>query len=172
MRKKCENRVFWLMGPSSSGKTTLAKKILEKLHENGELAIHYDGDEIRNFFGTDFGFDSSDRLRIVKTLVHLVNKAFDSSLNVIVSALTANKDARDYVENNVKGLFLIYLNCSIEKCIDRDAKGLYQKALKGEIKTMIGVNTPYIPPDKADLILDTQNKSVNTCVNEFIETLS
>ena len=79
--KNHKNHVFWIMGPSSSGKTTLSKEILKKFHKYGELAIHYDGDEVRDFFGSEFGFASNDRLRVVKTLVHLANKAFDCGFN-------------------------------------------------------------------------------------------
>ena len=81
---------LWLMGPTSSGKTTLAELTVKRLLGDGIIAINFDGDEVRNFFGEDFGFTPCDRKRVVSTLVHLTNKATSSGINVIVSALTAH----------------------------------------------------------------------------------
>ena len=67
--------VIWLMGPTSSGKTTIAELLLKRLREDGGVMLHYDGDEVRDFFGDGLGFEAADRLRVVSTLTHLVNKS-------------------------------------------------------------------------------------------------
>ena len=163
--------VLWIMGPTSSGKTTFAQAMLAHLRANGKSAIHYDGDEVRNFFGADHGFSDSDRLKVVKTLVHLANKAIGVGLNVVVSALTANEDARVYVRKNTNNLIVVYLDCSIEKCMKRDPRGLYKKAMEGDIQTVIGFNTKYVAPKDPDIFIDTETKSVGQCVCDFIEQL-
>jgi len=165
------NNVFWIMGPTASGKTTLANIILSKLRENDTLAIHYDGDEVRDFFGLSLGFEKADRLKVVKTIVHLSNKAIDAGLNVIISALTANQDARNYVIRNVKNLILIYLECSIKKCMQRDHKGLYEKAVKKEINTVIGYNNEYLSPENPDIIINTDEKSLESSALDLMERL-
>ena len=125
--------VLWLLGPTSSGKTTIATDLLVSLREKKTPVIHYDGDEIRDLFDESISFSAKDRHRVVSTIVHLANKASDAGLNVIVSALTANNDTRKYVKDRVNKLIIGYVQCSIEECIRRDPKGLYKKAEKGEI---------------------------------------
>lgn len=152
--------VLWLLGPTSAGKTTLAMRIVADLRKHGISAIHFDGDEIRAFFGADLGFGAECRLRVVSTLVHLANKAAGAGLHVVVSALTAGEDARAYVRANVRALTLAYVACSIQTCARRDPKGLYRKAMSGEIDTLIGYNTEYRPPEDPDLVLDTETQSL------------
>ena len=76
--------ILWILGPTSSGKTTIADLLLKKLRHSNKIGMHFDGDEVRNFFGPDHGFASSDRLRVVETLVHLANKALESGVNAVI----------------------------------------------------------------------------------------
>ena len=163
--------VLWLMGPTSSGKTTLANNLLSILRKKGLQTLHYDGDEVRGFFGSNLGFEPSDRLRIVKTLVHLSNKSLEAGVNVVVSALTANDDARNYVRDNTINLKTIYIQCSIKHCAQRDPKGLYTKANNGEIQTLIGLNTEYKEPESPDFVVNTEGKSIETSVKEIVTQL-
>ena len=105
-------------------------------------------------------------------LVHLANKANDAKLNVIVSALTANQDARSFVIDNVNNLIIGYVKCSIDECIRRDPKGLYNKAKKGEIDTLVGFNQEYPEPDNPDIILETEKKSPEEIVDYIEDFLS
>lgn len=160
--------VLWLLGRTSAGKTTLAARVVADLREHGIPAIHFDGDEVRDFFGADFGFGADSRLRVVSTLVHLANKAADAGLQVVVSALTAGEEARAYVRSNVRGLTVGYVACSIQTCARRDPKGLYQKAMQGEIDTLIGYNTEYRPPEEPDLVLDTEAQSLKELAERIV----
>lgn len=160
--------VLWLLGPTSAGKTTLAARVVADLREHGILAIHFDGDEVRDFFGTDLGFGADSRLRVVSTLVHLANKAGDAGLHVVVSALTAGEAARAYVRSNVRSLTVGYVACSIQTCARRDPKGLYRKAMNGEIDTLIGYNTEYRPPEDPDLVLDTEAQSLGELAGQIV----
>jgi len=149
-------RVVWLMGPTSSGKTTLAEYFLQQWRAQGRKVIHYDGDEIREFFGCSHGFEEKDRLQVVSTLGKLANKTAAAGVLCVVSALTANRDAREHVRSTIPSLLLVYTRCSIDECARRDPKGLYAQAKKGEISTLIGWNQPYEPPENPDIILDTE----------------
>ena len=153
--------VLWLMGPTSAGKTSIGRLFVEDMRTAQIPAIHYDGDEIRSFFGKTLGFEAQDRLRAVSICAHLANKASDAGLNSVVSALTANDDARDYISNNVSNIILIYLKCPIEICIKRDSRGLYQGVKEGKIdpKTVIGLDEPYPPPSNPDLIIATNENT-------------
>ena len=160
---------LWLMGPTSSGKTTLAEAFVDHLQQSGEKKIiHYDGDEVRDFFGPSLGFASEDRMRVVKTLVHLANKAMDTGINVIVSALTAHTDARQYISNLIKPIIIVAIDCDVEKCARRDPKGLYKKAQQGEITTLIGVNSKYLPPESPDIVIDTGSQDVDASLDQLI----
>ncbi|CAN2040232.1 Adenylyl-sulfate kinase [Candidatus Magnetomoraceae bacterium gMMP-15] len=163
--------ILWLLGLTSSGKTTIGRYLVDELRNNDIPIIHYDGDEVRDFFGNDFGFSGKNRLRVVKTIVHLANKAAEAGLNVVVSALTANTDARDYVQANVNNLITGHIKCSVNTCMSRDPKGLYEKAKKGEIKTLIGYNNLYVPPDSPNIIIDTDEGNVNQCAFKLITYL-
>ena len=163
--------VLWLMGPTSGGKTTIGEHLLERLRADGAPTMHFDGDEVRAFFGKDLGFDFSDRQRVVATLVHLANKASAAGVNVIVSALTASEDARHLVLETVQNLIIVYIQCSIKTCAERDPKGLYAQAKNGEIDTLIGVNSNYLAPDNPNLIIDTEVLSPTEAVESVIKYL-
>lgn len=160
------------MGPTSSGKTTISELLLKRLRESGVQTTHYDGDEFRDLFGDGYGFSSDNRNRVVQALVRFSNKALESGVNVIVSALTANPDARVYVKENVCNLLLVSIKCSISECANRDPKGLYEKAKKGEIDTLIGYNTEYLPPENPHIVIDTELNGVEYCVNQLLDNLS
>ena len=153
--------ILWLMGPTSAGKTTVGKLFVDHMREAGTPAIQYDGNEVRNFFGPTMGFQPEDRLRAVSTCVHLANTATKAGLNVVVSALTAKDDAREYVRENIRNLTLVYLKCRMEVCFERDSHGLYRKAREGLVdpKTVIGLDTPYVAPTNPDITLETDKFS-------------
>lgn len=162
-------KVLWLMGPTSSGKTTLGEAVVVRLRSRGRGVILFDGDEVRALIGGDQGFSSSDRLKTVRALVHLANKSAEAGLTVIVAALTAHREARIYVREHVANLRLGYVSCAIETCAERDPKGLYGMAARGEIDTLIGINGEYLAPEDPDIVLDTQTRELSLLVDQ-IET--
>ncbi len=163
--------VLWLLGPTSSGKTTIAELLLRHLRDNNIQVLHYDGDVVRDFFGDSLGFEPSDRLRVVGTLTHLANKASAAGINVIVSALTANEDARNKVREDIPNVITCYIECTIETCASRDPKGLYGMAKRGEIKTLIGLNTEYLAPQNPDIIINTENLSPTSAIGVLVRAL-
>ena len=165
---------LWLLGPTSSGKTTIASELVQILAKKENFKIlHYDGDEVRSFFGNNYGFTENNRGQVVEILAHLAIKANNAGVNVIVSALTAHQSARDYINFNISNLIVGYINCPINICAERDPKGLYKKAKNGEINTLIGYNSKYVVPNDPDITIDTSllsmNESVQTLVN-FLES--
>lgn len=159
--------VLWLMGPTSAGKTTIGRQFVEDMRATEIPAIHYDGDEIRAFFGDTLGFRPEERLRAVSTCAQLGKKANDAGLNVVISALTANDDARNYVKINVPNLVVTYLICPIDICIQRDSRGLYRKAREGTVdpKTIIGLQSPYEPPINPNITIDTSIHTVEQSIS-------
>jgi adenylylsulfate kinase len=163
---------IWLMGPTSSGKSTIAENFASTLKGNDIPILHYDGDEVRSFFGKNFGFSENNRGHVVETIVYLAKKANDAGVNVVVSALTAHQSSRDHVKESIPNLYIGYVDCPIDVCIARDPKGLYAKAINKEIDTLIGYNTKYQPPNEPDIKLDANKFSVeeNTdCLLRFLK---
>jgi adenylylsulfate kinase len=159
--------VLWLLGPTSAGKTTVGHALVEQLRKNGSPVMHFDGDEIRAFFGDRLGFSDDDRLQAVATCAYLANKTADAGIDVVVSALTAREEARQYVRNTVKNLSIAYLKCPIETCKKRDSRGLYGKATRGEIdtSTLIGFDSPYPAPCEPEITIDTGKHSISESVD-------
>jgi len=108
-------------------------------------------------------------MRVVKNLVYWANKSANQGFSVVVSALTAHEDARRYVKDSIERLAMIFVKCSVAECARRDPKGLYKKARKGQIKTLVGFNTPYPPLKDADLIIDSERRSVDEAADEIID---
>jgi adenylylsulfate kinase len=160
--------VLWLMGPTSAGKTTLATRVVAHLRQRRIPVVFYDGDEVRDFFGPDFGFSTEERFRVVSVLAHLADKAAEAGVHVVVAAVTAGQEARDFIRENVRNLKIGYISCSIDTCAQRDPKGLYRKAIRGEIDTLIGYNGEYRAPDDPDLILNTERYSVDELASRAV----
>ena len=100
--------------------------------------------------------------------MHLANKAAEAGLHVIVSALTAGQDARDLILSEIEDLRIGYVKCSIETCARRDPKGLYGRAMRGEIDSLVGYNSAYRPPSDPDLVLDTERYATETLVQSIV----
>ena len=167
-----EKHIFWLMGPTSSGKTTLAKLLHGKLCDTKNIALHYDGDEVRNIYGGGLDFSNDARLLVVKTLVYVANKGLAAGANVVVSALTAFDDARLYIKKNLHNSIVIYLRCSISECANRDPKGLYAREKRGEINTLVGASSIYHEPVCPDIILETEESTPEESLQELIFELT
>ena len=156
---------IWLMGLTSSGKSTIAKHLVEIMRSEDLPILHYDGDEIRDFFGKDFGFSEDNRGRVVETLAHLAIKANNAGINVVVSALTAHQTAREHIKETIPNLLVGHVDCPIDICVARDPKGLYRKALDGEIKDVAGIDLEFELPESPDLII--RNHGKNCSIKDF-----
>jgi adenylylsulfate kinase len=147
--------IIWFTGLPCSGKTTLAKLVAEELE-----AEHLDGDVLRNSpFSKGIGFTKIERdlhLGRVGYLAERLNKYVD----VVCSFVSPHEDTRDKLPIDL----LIYVECPVMECINRDVKGMYKKAIQGEIRGFTGVDAPYEEPTNPDLIVRTASHSIEGCV--------
>ncbi len=174
---KMGNRGFvvWLTGLPGSGKTTIARGVVEFLRSKGLKVELLDGDEVRRWLSPEAGFTREDRER------HLIRVAYVSKLlarngvAVVASFVSPYRDVRakirEIIESESIPFIEVYVKCSLEECIRRDPKGLYKKALRGEIKNMTGINDPYEAPENPDVIVDTEKFSVNENVGKVIKKI-
>ena len=166
--------VIWFTGLSGSGKTTIALKLKEKLESSGKKVGIVDGDSVRKTLSKHLGFtreDLKENNRIMAELAKLKTNEFDF---VLVPKISPLREDRESAKSLVGDNFLeLYVNASLDKCVERDTKGLYQKAMRGEMKNLIGMSesNPYEPPNNPDLEIKTDSSTVEGCVEYILKSL-
>lgn len=163
MKTKC----IWLTGLSGSGKTTLARRLKEKYPDFYII----DGDEIRKGFCKDLGFDYNSRKENMNRIRVLCHTFIMAGVPVIVSCISPFESDRMQAKHEIDGCKIVYLSTPIEVCVDRDPKGMYKKALKGEIKNFTGISSGYDIPENPDLIINTEYLTVEESLNELLTIL-
>lgn len=164
---------LWFTGLSGSGKSTLAHAVEERLHLMGCRTYVFDGDNVRHGLCGDLGFSLKDRSENMRRIAEMVDLFLDAgviSLTAFISPLIADREQVRKIIGS-ENLIEVYCNCSLEICEERDVKGLYKKARKGEIKNYTGISSPYEPPEHPDIDLDTGNRPLLECVNTIINEL-
>jgi len=165
--------VLWFTGLSASGKSTIANVVEHKLHEMGKQTFVLDGDNVRHGLNKNLGFSAEDRAENIRRIGEVAKLFCDAgliALTAFISPYRADRDkARELLES---GEFVeIYVNASLETCEARDPKGLYQKARAGEIKGFTGIDDPYEPPEKPEIVLDANEKSIDELADEVVNYL-
>jgi len=165
--------LIWLTGLSGSGKSTIANELEKKLYFNNFLSYLLDGDNIRVGLNNDLGFSDKDRKENIRRIAEVSKLMIDAGVIVITAFISPFEEERSFAKNLVKkeNYFLVHIECSIEKCEERDVKGLYKKVRKGEIINFTGIDSPYELPTKANLIVNTENESVKESVNKIFNAI-
>jgi len=162
--------VIWMTGLSGSGKTTVAKGLEQRLHENGRLTQILDGDNIRHGINKDLGFSEEDRAENIRRIAEISKLFMDCgviTINCFVSPTNAIRaQAKEIIGND---LLEVFISTPLKECERRDTKGLYERARKGEIKDMTGISSPFEAPEDPAISIDTTNRSVEDCVNELYD---
>jgi adenylyl-sulfate kinase len=161
----------WFTGLSGSGKSTLAERVRDILLERGLKVEVLDGDEVRTNLSKGLGFSKEDRdtnIRRIGWVCHLLTR---NDVVAISAAISPYKEIRDENRKLIGRFVEVYCECDIETLKGRDPKGLYQKALNGEIKNFTGVSDPYEPPEKPEVVVDTAKEDIDASVQRIIGTL-
>lgn len=157
--------VLWMTGLSGAGKSTIAYALEKKLQNENILCEVLDGDVLRNGINAGLGFTEADRKENIRRTAEIAKLLCANNFIVICSLITPTNDLREVAKSILGDKFkLIHISTSLEICKDRDVKGLYGKALKGEIPNFTGVSAPFDIPHDAHFIIDTQNQSENQSV--------
>ena len=168
-----EQRGFtlWFTGLSGAGKTTVAE-IVEKELRNRELQVEVlDGDIVRTNLSKGLTFSRDDRNINVLRIGFVANLLTRNGVGVIVSAISPYKEARDQVRRRIVDFVEVFVDAPLEVCAERDVKGLYKKAMAGEIQQFTGVSDPYEPPAAPDLVLKTNEETPEESARKVIEKL-
>lgn len=163
--------VVWFTGLSGAGKTTLAEKLVAYLKDSGRKCEMLDGDTVRNIF-PQTGFSKQDRCDHVKRMGFLASMLERNGVIVVASFISPYRESRDFVRKMCSNFIEVYVSTSLETCEERDVKGLYKKARKGEIKSFTGIDDPYEPPLAPELVINTAGESVEESFKKLLEYLA
>ena len=165
--------VLWFTGLSGAGKSTIANLVEAGLHDRGVHTILLDGDNIRHGLNKDLGFTEADRVENIRRIGEVAKLMTDAGLVVLCSFISPFRAERRMVrELMAEGEFIeILVDAPLEDCIARDPKGLYRKALAGEIKNFTGIDQPYEMPENPELRLDTAHESAAALADQVIAEL-
>ena len=170
---KHKSVVLWFTGLSGSGKSTLAHAIEERLYNNGISTYVLDGDNIRHGLCSDLSFTDSDRVENIRRIGELAKLLTDAGVITLTAFISPFKVDREEARKRLPhgDFFEIYCLCPIETCEQRDVKGLYKKARAGEIPFFTGIDSPYEAPDRAELVINTSELSLDACVQMVLHLL-
>lgn len=163
-------RVIWFTGLSGSGKTTLAIALEKALAEKGFLTQVLDGDNVRSGINKNLGFSDDDRMENIRRIAEISKLFLNCGVVTINCFVSPGRKMRQMAKEIVgdEDFMEIFINTPLEICEERDVKGLYAKARKGEIKDFTGIQDGYEAPENADLEIQTKDKSVEECMEEIL----
>jgi adenylylsulfate kinase len=166
-------KLLWFTGLSGSGKSTLAHALEEELHQRSCRTYVFDGDNVRHGLCRDLGFTVEDRTENIRRIGEMAKLFVDAGVIALTAFISPIREDRD----RARGLFPhgdfieVYVKCSLETCEERDVKGLYKKARAGVIPHFTGISSPYEAPANPEIVIETENRSVEECVAEMIGIL-
>lgn len=161
----------WITGLPGSGKTTIAKGVEKELKARGVKVEVFDGDEVRKNLSKGLGFSKEDRDTHNKRVIYVCKLLTRNGVNAVISLISPYRSTRAFAREQLPKFVEVYLKCSLEECMRRDPKGLYKKALAGEITNMTGIQDPYEEPLNPEVTLNTENDPPQQNIRKVLEKL-
>ncbi|HKW39918.1 MAG TPA: adenylyl-sulfate kinase [Gemmatimonadales bacterium] len=162
---------LWLTGLSGAGKSTLAAAVSQALRRDGIRVEVLDGDEVRQNLSKGLGFSREDRDTNIRRIGYVAKLLSRNGVVAITAAISPFRAVRDEVRRKIGAFVEIHVKASLDECVRRDTKGLYRKALAGEIPQFTGVSDPYEEPLSPELVIDTEREDVATSATRVIDRL-
>jgi adenylylsulfate kinase len=166
-----EEFCLWFTGLPCSGKTTLAKKIKEKLEELGKKTYILDGDIIRKELNVDLGFSEKDRKENIRRVSVVAKILTECGIVPIVALVSPFREAREKAREKIGKFVEIYVKAPLEVCMKRDTKGMYKMAIEGKIKGFTGIDDPYEEPLNPEIVCETDKESIEECIEKILNFL-
>jgi adenylylsulfate kinase len=154
-----EGFTLWFTGLSGAGKSTLGNLVADELRARGHRVELLDGDEIRTNLSKGLGFSKEDRDTNIRRIGYVAKLLARNGVVTITAAISPYREIRDEVRKSHGRFVEVYMKCSLEKLVERDVKGLYKKALKGEIASFTGVSDPYEEPLHPELVIESDRET-------------
>lgn len=168
--KAQQGKVIWFTGLSGSGKSTLANALEHALYQAGKHTYILDGDNVRHGLNKDLGFSDADRIENIRRIAEVARLMADAGLIVITAFISPFKKDRELARDLIgtDHFFDVYVNTPLAVCEQRDPKGLYQKARRGEVVHMTGISSPYEAPEHPRFIADGAHRDIKTIIDELL----
>ena len=163
---------IWFTGLSGAGKSTLAEMLFHELRRRDSRVELLDGDVVRTNLSKGLGFSKEDRDTNILRIGFVANLLTRNGVATIVSAISPYRNARNECRAQIKDFIEVFVHATVEECAKRDVKGLYQKALSGEITGFTGVSDPYEPPQSPEIYIDTMTQSPDESLQLILDKLS
>lgn len=166
--------VIWFTGLSSAGKTTIAQLLAKILREQGVPVVTIDGDEFRKSLSADLGFSIAHRQENIRRAAQVARLVVQSNVTAICSFISPTIQIREQARSIIgyNRFIEVYVSTPLDICMQRDTKGLYQKASEGLIKNLTGINSPYEPPLNPDCTLDASHKTPEESVKQLFNCIT
>ena len=168
-----KSAIIWFTGLSGSGKSTISVALEALLFEKGIHTYRLDGDNIRHGLNRNLGFSQADRTENIRRIGEVSKLMIDAGLLTLTAFISPYEEDREQVRQLVEPdeFIEIYIKASLETCEERDPKGLYKKARLGEIKNFTGIDAPYEEPKDPELVIDTDQLSIEEAVESILAYL-
>lgn len=170
----CEDHqgfVLWFTGLPCSGKTTVADMVAEKLKRMNMKVERLDGDIVRQGLTRDLGFSKEDRDKNIERVTFVAKLLSRNGVATLVSFVSPYREKRKNAKEETTNFIEVFTKCPVDVCKQRDVKGMYAKALKGEIKGFTGVDDPYEEPLDAEIVIETDKETIEESAEKVIEKL-
>lgn len=158
----CDQKGFtlWFTGLSGSGKTTIAKEVEQELRRRGLKVERLDGDIVRQGLTRDLGFSKEDRDKNIERVTFVAKLLTRNGVAVLCSFISPYRERRNLSRQEIGEFIEVYVECPLEECIRRDVKGMYARAIAGEIPNFTGISDPYEEPENPEIVCHTAQETV------------
>lgn len=163
--------LIWITGLAGSGKTTIAKKVFNKIKKKHLNSVFLDGDDFRAIMQDELGFGLKDRKKNAWRIARLCSFLTSQGINVICSTMSLYKEIHAYNRKHNRRCFEVFIEVDMDELIKRDKKGLYSAALKGKIKNVTGIDLPYDKPRNAIVFKNNNRKEIMSNVNKILKLI-
>ncbi len=166
-----QTAAIWITGISGSGKTTISTLLKDYFQKKNMPSIILDGDEIRKTISKDLGFSPEDRKEHNRRVIYIAKLLSKNGIITIIPLISPYRETRELARKEIPNFVEVYVKASLDTCIKRDPKGLYQKAKNGEITNLTGLQSPYEEQEKPEVLLDTEKFTPQECLDLLVSKL-
>ncbi len=162
---------LWFTGLPCSGKSAVADRVAGILREHNLKVERLDGDVVRKSLCRDLGFSKKDRDENIRRVAFVAKLLTRNGVAVLTSFISPYREIREEARKEIGDFIEVYVKCPIEVCMSRDVKGMYQKAIRGEIKEFTGISDPYEEPLHPELVLETDRETLEESARKVLDYL-